>query len=112
MSTPPCKGACLSSLPVGAGEKVLGLPIEAGAQVLEGDAPDGGELEVSQHPGENAAAAEFDQLLHPYPGEGLDDLDPAYRGDHLILQGLLDGVGAREHPPIYGTHDRYLRHAE
>jgi hypothetical protein len=88
------------------------LPVEPGAQVLEGHAPEGWELEVSEHPGKDVAAAELDPLLDPHPGEGLDDLDPADGHDHLLLERLLDGFGAREHPPVYGAHDRDLRHTE
>src|SRR5215210_2300128 len=97
---------------VRAGEKVLGLLREAGPQVFEGYALQGGELEVPEHPGQDAATAELDPLLHSHPGEGLDDLDPADGRDHLVLEGLLDGLGAREHRPVYGTHYRDLWLAE
>src|SRR5918997_6610388 len=84
---------------------------EPGSQVLEGYAPEGGELEVLEHPGKDVAAAELDPLLHPHPSEGLDDLDPANGYDHLLLERLLDGLRAGEHRPVYGAHDGDLGHA-
>src|SRR3712207_4905820 len=83
-----------------------------GSQVFEGDALEGGELEVPEHPGKDVAAAEFDPLLDPHAGEGLDNLDPANRRYHLPLERLPDGFGAREHRPVYGAHDGDLRYAE
>jgi hypothetical protein len=41
----------LLSAAVRAGEKVLRLLGEAGAQVVEGDAFEGGELEIAEHAG-------------------------------------------------------------
>src|SRR5829696_9456863 len=93
-------------------KKVLSLPVEAGAQILEGDAAKGGQLEVFEHACQDTAAAEFDPLLHPHLCERLDDPDPAHRGDHLLLERSLDGFGLREHRAVHGTDYRHLWHME